>query len=230
MFSRRIQQKARQFVAAIMRPLAQLGITPNMVTLLGLLLSIMTAIVIASGYIVVGGVLVLFAGIFDMFDGAIARVCNAATTFGAFLDSTLDRYSESIILGGLLLYALQQPNLHETLWPWPHEQQWMIVSIFVAAVGSLLVSYTKARAEGLGLECKTGLLARPERVVILTIGLLTGTTIWALLLLAILSHVTAIERIVHVWHATNQPAVNKEVQHAIVEGLAQETDRHVLDR
>lgn len=230
MFSRRIQQKARQFVAAIMRPLAQLGITPNMVTLVGLLLSIVTAIVIASGYIVVGGVLVLFAGIFDMFDGAIARVRNAATTFGAFLDSTLDRYSESIILGGLLLYALQQPNLRETLWPWPHEQQWMIVLIFVAAVGSLLVSYAKARAEGLGLECKTGLLARPERVVILTIGLLTGTTIWALLLLAILSHVTAIERIMHVWRATNQPGANNTVQHVIVEGLAQETDRHVLDR
>ncbi|MGH2510502.1 MAG: CDP-alcohol phosphatidyltransferase family protein [Ktedonobacteraceae bacterium] len=230
MFSRRIQQKARQFVAAIMRPLAQLGITPNMVTLLGFLLSLVTAIVIASGHIVAGGVLVLFAGIFDMFDGAMARVRNAATTFGAFLDSTLDRYSESIILGGLLIYALQRPNLHEALWPWPNEQPWMIFSIFVAAVGSLLVSYAKARAEGLGLECKTGLLARPERVVILTIGLLTGTTIWALLLLAILSHVTAVERIVHVWHATNQPGVNTKETHVVVDGLAQETDRHVLDR
>lgn len=201
-----------------------------MVTLLGLVLSIVTAFVIASGHIVVGGGLVLFAGIFDMFDGAIARVRNAATTFGAFLDSTLDRYSESIILGGLLLYALQRPDLHEALWPWPNEQQWLIGSIFVAVVGSLLVSYARARAEGLGLECKTGLLARPERVVILTIGLLTGTTIWALLLLAILSHVTAVERIVHVWRATNQPGMNNEVEHAMVEGLAQETDRHVLDR
>lgn len=230
MFSRRIQQKARQFVAALMRPLAWLGITPNMVTLLGVVLSIVTAIVIASGHLVVGGVLVLFAGIFDMFDGAIARVRRAVTIFGAFLDSTLDRYSESIILGGLLLYALQRPDLHDMLWPWPHEQQWMLVSIFVATVGSLLVSYAKARAEGLGLECKTGLLARPERVVILTIGLLTGTTIWALLLLAILSHVTAIERIVHVWRATNQPGVNDDMQHILADGLVQETDRRLLDR
>jgi CDP-diacylglycerol--glycerol-3-phosphate 3-phosphatidyltransferase len=230
MFSRRIQQRARQFVAAIMRPLARLGINPNLVTLLGLVLSTVTAIVIASGHLRIGGVLVLFAGIFDMFDGAMARIRNAATTFGAFLDSTLDRYSESIILGGLLYYALQRPGLQDALWPWPHEQQWMIVFVFVAAVGSLMVSYAKARAEGLGLECKTGLLARPERVVILAIGLLTGTTIWALTLLAILTHVTAIERIVHVWRATIQPGTSNEVQHNVVDGLVQGPDTYVLDR
>ncbi len=150
-----------------------------------------------------GGLLVLFAGIFDMFDGAMARVSNSATTFGAFFDSTLDRYSESIILFGLLFYALQRPGLHDFFWPFAHEQLWMIALIFIAAVGSLMVSYTKARAEGLGLECKTGLLARPERVVLLAIGLLSGTTIWALLLLAILSQVTAIERVVHVQRLTN---------------------------
>jgi CDP-diacylglycerol--glycerol-3-phosphate 3-phosphatidyltransferase len=230
MFSRRIQQSARQFVASIVRPLARLGITPNMVTLVGLLLSIVTAVVLALGFIVAGGALVLFAGIFDMFDGAMARVRNAATTFGAFLDSTLDRYSESIILGGLLFYALQRPGLHEALWPFPNEQQWMIMTIFVAAVGSLMVSYAKARAEGLGLECKTGLLARPERVVILAIGLLTSTTIWALVLLAVLSHVTAIERILHVWHATNQSIERKEMQQDSKDSLALETDGHVSDR
>src|SRR5258707_2019041 len=122
MFSRRIQQNARQFVAWIVRPLARLGITPNMVTFVGLLLSIVTAFVIASGSVVAGGVLVLFAGIFDMFDGAMARVRNAATTFGAFLDSTLDRYSESIILLGLLCYVLQRPDLHDAFWPAQHEQ------------------------------------------------------------------------------------------------------------
>jgi CDP-diacylglycerol--glycerol-3-phosphate 3-phosphatidyltransferase len=105
----------------------------------------------------------------------------------------------------------------------------MIILIFVAAVGSLMVSYAKARAEGLGLECKTGLLARPERVVILAIGLLTGTTIWALMLLAILSHVTAIERIVHVWRATNQPAANTHVEQLAADGLAQPTDSDELD-
>jgi len=196
---------------------------------LGLVLSIVTAVVLASGYIVAGGALVLFAGIFDMFDGAMARVRNAATTFGAFLDSTLDRYSESIILGGLLFYALQRPTLHDAWWPFLYEQQWMIISLFVAAVGSLMVSYAKARAEGLGLECKTGLLARPERVVILAIGLLTSTTIWALLLLAILSQVTAIERIVHVWRATQakQPAEIDEVQHFSASAASNLLARHV---
>lgn len=230
MFSRLIQQRARQFVASIMRPLARLGINPNVVTLLGLLLSFVTACVIASGSVVAGGALVLFAGIFDMFDGAMARVRNAATTFGAFLDSTLDRYSESIILGGLLFYALQRPDLHEALWPWANEQQWMIALIFVAAVGSLMVSYAKARAEGLGLECKTGLLARPERVVILAVGLLTGTTIWALALLAVLSHVTAVERIIHVWRAASQPVESRIAKRFPANGRAREADRNVSDR
>jgi phosphatidylglycerophosphate synthase len=202
MFSRRVQQRVRQFVTLIMRPLAQLGITPNTLTLAGLLLSAITAGVIAQGYLLVGGLLVLFAGIFDMFDGALARARNASTIFGAFLDSTLDRYSESIILFGLFWYALQAKTLHENLWPFHNEQFWMLSSIYIAVVGSLMVSYAKARAEGLGLECKTGLLARPERVVILAIGLITGTAIWAVLLLAIFSNVTAVERVMHIWRIT----------------------------
>lgn len=175
-----------------------------MLTIIGLLLSILTAVVIAQGYLFIGGLLVLFAGIFDMFDGAMARVRNAATTFGAFLDSTLDRYSEGIILLGLLIYALQRPGLQDPLWPTSHEQSWMIAFIYTAAVGSIMVSYTKARAEGLGLECKNGLLARPERVIILAIGLLTNTGIWALALLAVFANVTAVERMVSVWRTTRQ--------------------------
>jgi len=183
-------------------------------TAIGLLLSILAAVVIAQGLLVAGGLLVLFAGIFDMFDGAMARVLHAATTFGAFFDSTLDRYSESIILLGLLLYALQRPDLHDAIWPFANEQRWMIILIFIAVVGSLMVSYTKARAEGLGLECKTGLLARPERVVILAIGLLSGTSILAVLLLAFFSQVTTIERIVYVWRITitNQTVQTSEAE------------------
>src|SRR6185312_2863489 len=209
MFSRRIQQRARELVALLLRPLAQTGVTPNTLTILGLVLSILTAAVIAQGWLLAGGLLMLFAGIFDMFDGAIARIRNAATTFGAFIDSTLDRYSESIILFGLLFYVLRRPDLDDRLWPFHFEQLWMITLIYIAVVGSLLVSYTKARAEGLGLECRTGLLARPERVVILALGLLTGTTIWALMLLAFFSNVTAVERIVRVGRAANQSLESK---------------------
>src|SRR4029077_13856691 len=127
---------------------------------------------------------------------------NASTTFGAFFDSTLDRYSESIILFGLLFYALQRPEMQDRFWPFHYEQPWMITLVFIAVVGSFMVSYAKARAEGLGLECKTGLLARPERVVVLAIGLLSGTTILAVFLLAVLSQVTAVERVVYVWRIT----------------------------
>src|SRR5215470_1261072 len=212
MFSRRIQQRVRQIITMIVRPLAGLGITPNTLTVIGLLLSILTAVIIAQGWFLAGGLLVLFAGIFDMFDGALARARNASSTFGAFLDSTLDRYSESIILFGLFWYVLQARTLHENLWPFLHEQSWMLSSIYIAVVGSLMVSYAKARAEGLGLECKTGLLARPERVVILAIGLITGTAIWALALLAVLSNVTAIERLVYVWRITSLTAGVRETK------------------
>ncbi len=201
-----------------------------MLTVLGLVLSALTAVVIALGFLFAGGLLVLFAGIFDMFDGAMARVRNTATTFGAFFDSTLDRYSESIILFGLLWYALQRPDLHDAFWPAPHEQTWMVTFIFIAAVGSLMVSYAKARAEGLGLECKTGLLARPERVVILAIGLLSGTAIWALALLAVFSHVTAIERLVYVWRITRQTEGTRAASNFPVKVLADEKESSVLAR
>lgn len=197
-------------VILLIQPLARLGISPNLLTSIGLLLSLVTALVIAQGYLFIGGLLVLFAGVFDMFDGAMARVRNAATTFGAFLDSTLDRYSESIILFGLLWYTLQHPGLQGLLWPAPHEQTWMITLIFVSVVGSLMVSYTKARAEGLGIECKSGLLARPERVIILAIGLLSNTSIWALAILAVFSNITALERMVSVWRSTRQSVETRD--------------------
>jgi CDP-diacylglycerol---glycerol-3-phosphate 3-phosphatidyltransferase len=201
-----------------------------MLTVLGLMLSALTAVVIALGFLFVGGLLVLFAGIFDMFDGAMARVRNTATTFGAFFDSTLDRYSESIILFGLLWYALQRPDLHDAFWPAQHEQTWMVTFIFIAAVGSLMVSYAKARAEGLGLECKIGLLARPERVVILAIGLLSGTAIWALALLAVFSHVTAIERLVYVWRITRQTEETRAASNFPAKVLADEKESSVVAR
>ena len=214
----------------IVRPLAGLGITPNTLTVIGLILSILTAVVLAKGFFLAGGLLVLFAGIFDMFDGAMARARNASTTFGAFFDSTLDRYSECIILFGLLVFALQKLVIQERFWPSQIDQSWMIILIFIATVGSFMVSYAKARAEGLGLECKTGLLARPERVVILAIGLLTGAVIWALFILAIFSNVTAIERIVHVWRVARQPVAMTEVRNFSTDGHMNETKNSSIHR
>ena len=226
MFSRRVQQRARYVVTLLIQPLARLGVSPNLLTSIGLLLSMVTALVIAQGYMVVGGLLVVFAGIFDMLDGAMARVRNAATTFGAFLDSTLDRYSESIILFGLLWYTLQHPGLQDLLWPALHEQTWMITFIFVSVVGSLMVSYTKARAEGLGIECRGGLLARPERVIILAIGLLSNTSTWALAILAVFSNITAVERMISVWRSTRRSVETRD--HAYCEQHDASANDHYL--
>lgn len=194
MFGVRIQQEARRIADLIVRPLAAIGLTPNMATFLGLLLNGATAAVLATGHLRLGGLLVLFAGVFDMFDGALARVQNRKTTFGAFFDSTLDRYSEGLVLLGVLLYAVGQPASPARLW--------VVALTYVAALSSLMVSYTKARAEGLGLACKIGLMARPERVLLLAAGLIVGGAgwlLWTMAVLAAASTFTAAQRIVHVW-------------------------------
>jgi CDP-diacylglycerol--glycerol-3-phosphate 3-phosphatidyltransferase len=194
MFGARIQQQARRFAESLVRPLAAIGLTPNMATLLGLCLSAATAAVLTTGYLRLGGVLALLAGIFDMFDGALARVQQKKTTFGAFFDSTLDRYSEGLVLLGILLYAVALPP--------SSMRTWVVVLTYVAALSSLMVSYAKARAEGLGLEIKTGLMARPERVLLLSLGLIIGGAWllpWTMGVLAVASTFTAVQRIVRVW-------------------------------
>src|SRR5215831_4769606 len=159
MFGPDLQKRARQFAEQLVRPLAALGLTPNMATLLGFLFSCVTAVVLATGNLRIGAVMVLLSGAFDMVDGALARVRNQKTVFGAFFDSTLDRFSEGLVLLGLIAYALTaQPAL-------PH-RVWIVCLAYVAGLGSLMVSYTRARAEGLGLEAQSGLMARPERVVL----------------------------------------------------------------
>jgi CDP-diacylglycerol--glycerol-3-phosphate 3-phosphatidyltransferase len=201
MFGARIQQQARRVAERIVRPLAAIGLTPNMATLLGLFLSAVTAAVLATGHLRLGGALALFAGIFDMFDGALARVQNKKTTFGAFFDSTLDRYAEGVVLLGILLYTAAQPQ--------SSARTWVMALTYVAALSSLMVSYIKARAEGLGLECKVGMMARPERVLLLAAGLMVGGAWllpWTMAALAVTSTFTALQRIVHVWSTLQRPA------------------------
>jgi CDP-diacylglycerol--glycerol-3-phosphate 3-phosphatidyltransferase len=193
MFGPDLQKRARQFAEQLVRPLAALGLTPNMATFLGFLFSCVTAVVLATGNLRIGAVMVLFSGAFDMVDGALARVRNQKTTFGAFFDSTLDRYSEAVVLLGLIVFALTAPTLPQ--------RNWIVALAYVAGIGSLMVSYTRARAEGLGLDAKSGLLARPERVILLAAGLLIGGQdwlLWTLLVLAAASVLTSIQRIVAV--------------------------------
>jgi CDP-diacylglycerol---glycerol-3-phosphate 3-phosphatidyltransferase len=194
MFGPRIQQTARRIAELVVWPLAAIGMTPNMATLIGLLLNAITAAILAMGSLRLGGVMLLIAGMFDMVDGALARVRNQKTTFGAFFDSTLDRYSEGIVILGIILYVNSLPP--------STEKEWTLALAYIAGLGSLMVSYARARAEGLGLEMKSGLMARPERVLVLAAGLILGAgqwLIWTLLLLAVTSVFTSVQRIVAVW-------------------------------
>ncbi|HZC05122.1 MAG TPA: CDP-alcohol phosphatidyltransferase family protein [Ktedonobacterales bacterium] len=190
MFGPGIQQRARRIAEYVVRPLAALGLTPNMATLIGLLLNGMAAAVLASGQLRWGALALLIAGLFDMVDGALARVTNKKTIFGAFFDSTIDRYSEGLTLLGVIIFALRQAP--------SQTHAWEVALAYVAALGSVMVSYTRARAEGLGLSLKTGLMARPERVVLLAGGMMVGGAawlVWTLLLLAITSVFTSAQRI-----------------------------------
>lgn len=172
--------------------LASAGMTANMATIIGLLLNAGVAAVIASGHPRIGGVLLLVASAFDMVDGAIARATGTVSKFGGFFDATLDRYSEFVVYLGLLIWLNQTQADHIGS-----------VLILIAASGAMLISYARARAEAVGYSASVGLVARPERVVLLALCLIINQPLWALWALAIATHFTALTRIVHVWRLAN---------------------------
>jgi CDP-diacylglycerol--glycerol-3-phosphate 3-phosphatidyltransferase len=176
----------------VVRILGKSGITPNALTFINLALNIFAAYVIATGHFFLGGVLVLVAGLFDLLDGALARFTKQTTKFGAILDSTADRISEAAILCGLLFWYIPQ-----------EEASLEIVLIFVVLIGSFLVSYIRARAEGLGWQCQVGLFTRAERVIVLAIGLLVNQTFIALCILVVFVFITVAQRLVYLWKQGN---------------------------
>jgi CDP-diacylglycerol--glycerol-3-phosphate 3-phosphatidyltransferase len=167
--------------------LSKSGITPNALTLINLALSIVAAYVIATNHLVLGGVLVLVSGLFDLLDGALARFTKQTTKFGAILDSTVDRISEAATLCGLLIWYLARGGRLE------------IVLILAVLIGSFLVSYVRARAEGLGWQCQVGLFTRAERVIVLAIGLLINQIFIALCVLVVFVFTTVVQRLVYLW-------------------------------
>jgi CDP-diacylglycerol--glycerol-3-phosphate 3-phosphatidyltransferase len=188
MISEMISARVRRFTLGIGEALARAGLTPNALTAIGLILNLVVAAVIAVGYLRLGGLLLLIASGFDMLDGAVARASGTVTKFGGFLDSTLDRYSEAVVYGGVLVYLLGTPDY------------WIgALLVFAATVGSLMISYARARAEAAGFGASVGLLARPERVVILAAGLLSGQLVPALWVLVIGTFLTVLTRMAHVW-------------------------------
>ena len=152
-----VRDKGSAIAYPLVRLLGNWGIHPNLVTLVGFFLNIIAGIVIATGNHIFGGLLVIFASSVDGLDGALARVSDKKTRFGAFLDSSLDRLSEGALFFGLMVWLTSQ---HQTL---------EIYMLYFVVLGSIMVSYARARAEGLGFECKVGILTRLERIIVLNV-------------------------------------------------------------
>lgn len=185
-FSDSLRPKVAGILQPIGRWLIRLGISADAITVAGTLLMAAVGVLLANGLFLWGGVLVLLSAPLDALDGTVARLAGVTSKFGAFLDSTSDRYAEGFILIGLSLYGLARRD------------DAIVVLAFIAMWGSFAVSYTRARAEGLGYDCKIGLFTRFERFVLIIVMLLTGWILPGLAVLAVLTHITALQRIVYV--------------------------------
>jgi CDP-diacylglycerol--glycerol-3-phosphate 3-phosphatidyltransferase len=183
--------------------LAASGVHPNVLTFAGLLINIWAAVLFAGGRFFAAGWVMLFAGLFDMVDGRVARAQGRVTPFGAYFDSTTDRYSDlALFLGLLWYYASVGRGRYAIL-------------VGVAMAGSVMVSYTRARAESLIPSCKAGFWERPERIVLMILGALFDRMAAALWLLAIFPNITVIHRIVHTWKAIQAGELMDMVPRAI---------------
>lgn len=193
-----IDQKAREVsrpaLEAIATTLARWNVSPNLVTYLGMVFTIGVAVLAALGEIRWAGVVYLFAAVFDALDGTLARVSGKGSRFGAFLDSTIDRFEESIVFLGLIIYYALVGGLYE------------IPLILIAAIGSLMVSYTRARSEAIGATCKVGFMTRVPRVAIMIVGMLLDMMLITLIILSVTTLFTTFHRMYHVWQMTGGEA------------------------
>ncbi len=196
MLSQMVRARVQGLLNVIARGLNHLGLTPNALTLIGFAAMCGIGILLAYGQFALGGLLIIVAGIFDALDGSLARLTNRVTKFGAFLDSTTDRWAEGALFGGILYWYVE------------HGMTFVAYLVFLALLGSLMVSYTRARAEGIGVPMKDGLLTRFERIVLLVLGLLLTALfgdlplLSVLAILAVFTNLTAAQRMWLVYRAT----------------------------
>ncbi len=176
---------------------ARIPITPNAISWAGFLVTVGAAMLIITEHLFAAGFVVLGAGFFDILDGALARSTNRTTRFGAILDATLDRLAEAVLLLGILIFYVLTANERPVI---------LVLLVSLALIGSFLVSYIRARAEGAGLECQVGLFTRAERVVVLALGLLLSqidcVLIIALAIIVVFSFITVGQRLLYVWRQT----------------------------
>ncbi len=169
----------------VARVLLRAHVRPNHLTVVGLGVSILAALALSQGRLRVGAVLLTLAGLFDFFDGSLARLANSVSAFGAFLDSVVDRYSDLVVLLGVVLYYHRAADTQGVL------------LTMITMVGTIMISYTKARAQSIGLACEIGLMERPERLIVLIAGATFNLLTPAVVALAVLTNVTALHRIFH---------------------------------
>jgi CDP-diacylglycerol--glycerol-3-phosphate 3-phosphatidyltransferase len=204
-------------ITPLLDSLIRSRVHPNLITTFGFLVTVSAGVGFFLGHVRIGGALILFGGLFDVLDGRVARGTGLASTFGSFYDSTLDRISEIVVFLGIFsLYGGGHPDF---------PQPWMVYTVALALAGSLMVSYTRARAEALGLDCKVGIMQRPERVVLLgAAALLFGgawhgaVLTWVLIAMAVLTNLTAFQRIAWVYRHTRDlpPTATAETTRASV--------------
>lgn len=191
-FTRTIGLACNKVILMIVRALALSKIHPNVLTFLGLLINIGAAALLAVGQFRWAGVVIIGAGLFDMVDGRVARETNRVTRFGGFFDSVLDRYSDLALLVGLLLW-------YGSINRWGY-----VVLTAIVMTGSVMVSYVRARAENTIPACKVGFMERPERIVLFIIGALFDKMAPVLWVIAVLSNLTVIDRMMFTWHETKR--------------------------
>ncbi len=185
-----LRVQLKPLIEGVARVFIRLGVGPNLLTLIGLLFSGVAAYFAAGGEYVRAGAAYALGASFDALDGTVARLAGKASRFGALFDSTLDRYGEALILSGLAYHLATRGQVVG------------VVLTLATLFGSVMVSYVRARSEGLGVENRVGLLTRVERVILLALALLTRQVNIGLWVLAILTHVTVIQRVVHLYRAT----------------------------
>jgi CDP-diacylglycerol--glycerol-3-phosphate 3-phosphatidyltransferase len=199
-----LTEQVRHMLKGVIDPIAEflnrIGLAPNTITILGLIGNVIGAALLINGKMTLGGIVILVTAPLDALDGTMARLrgenrTDSSSTFGAFLDSVIDRYAELAIYGGLLIYFA----LHDV---------WIgVILAYLAATGSILVSYTRARAQALGIETKIGILTRLERYLVLVPALLFNIPLIGLWILAIFSNLTALQRILDVYRKMNSQKI-----------------------
>ena len=186
---------ARYLTDSVVKLLVRISVTPNTLTWFGFILAVVAGWLIINGSFFAAGIVVLLAGFFDILDGALARATNQTTRFGAVLDATLDRFSEAVLFFSIIVFYALRADERLVL---------LIALVGVTVAGSFMVSYIRARAESLGLDCQVGLFTRAERVIILTLGLWLNQLVIALAIILVVSFITVAQRLFHVWRQTEK--------------------------